>query len=251
MKKTIQHIFLLLAIAVCWSCVEDELITFQKEDSIYFPLSTEGTSNNPNTDSLFYSVGLVPKTFTDSTVSIPVKVLGTLMNEDRSFTVELAQGTTAKEGVDFEFINDHMIPAGEVSSTIDIRLIKTEEIANDTVVVKLKLLPNDHFNTEMTTYTDVYGKAVLSHVDLDIYLTGVIQEPRYWFEPYLGKFSAKKFFLMVEVLEFDPLIYMGNVSLSQSQYFGLAMKRYLDQQKALGNTIYDEDGTEMEMGVYI
>ncbi|WP_200976055.1 DUF4843 domain-containing protein [Echinicola sp. 20G] len=251
MKKLIQNIYLLLAIVACWSCVEDELDTFQNEDSIYFSMSTEGTSVNPDTDSLFYSVGLVPQTFTDTIISIPVKVLGLVKDQERSFTVELSQGTTAQEGVDFEFVNDHVIPAGEVSSNIDIRLIKTEEIAEDTVVLKLKLLSDDHFKTEMTTYIDRYGEAQLSHVDLDIYLTGVIQEPQYWFEPYLGKFSAKKFFLMVDVLGFDPLIYTGNVSLSQNQYFGIAMKRYLDEQKALGNTIYDEDGTEMEMGVYI
>ncbi|MBD8487749.1 DUF4843 domain-containing protein [Echinicola sp. CAU 1574] len=251
MKKSILNIFLLLTVVLCWSCVEDELNTFQNEDSIYFPMSTEGTSQNPNMDSLFYSVGLVPTTFTDSLISIPVKVLGRVADEDRSFTVELGQGTTAQEGTDFEFVNEHVIPAGEVSATIDIRLIKTEEIAEDTVVIKLKLLADEHFKSEMTTYVDRYGQEQLSHVGLDIYLSGVLQQPEDWFEPYLGKFSSKKFFLMVDVLGFDPLIYTGDVALSKSQYFGVVMKRYLDQQKALGNTIYEEDGTEMEMGVYI
>ncbi|WP_200976046.1 DUF4843 domain-containing protein [Echinicola sp. 20G] len=252
MKKIIQNIYLLLAIVACWSCVEDELTTYESnKDSIYFTYSKEGHLATSPFDSLFYSVGLVPSGFTDSLISIPVKIIGKTTDYDRAFSLELSDRSTAVEGTNFKFESELTIPAGEVSSEILVRLYKTPDIAEDTVMLDFNLLPNDHFNTDMKSLINQFGVEELSYINFEVYLTGTITEPAYWFAPFLGPFSEKKILLMAEVLGIDPLIFTkSGVSVSKMMYYGKAMKRYLDIERAAGNTIYELDGSEMEMGPY-
>ncbi|MBD8487758.1 DUF4843 domain-containing protein [Echinicola sp. CAU 1574] len=251
MKNTIRNIFLFIVIVMCWSCVEDELMTYTSStDSIYFTFSKKEEPAIPF-DSIYYSVGLVPADFTDSLVSIPVKIMGNKKDYDRAFSVELSEKSTAVEGTNFKIENELVIPAGAVESAIQIRLFKTPDIAEDTVMIGFDLLPNEYFNTEMKNYVNEFGEIEVSHVNFELYLTGTVSEPQNWFAPFLGPFSLKKLMLMNEVLGIDPLTFSkGRLEISKMMYFGKAMKRYLDLQRAAGNTVYEEDGTEMEMGAY-
>lgn len=252
MKNIIRYILTVCSVAMLCSCVEDDLTTYSSNDSIYFSPSVEGAVATNPFDSLFYSLGLVPNSFTDSLISIPVKVMGKVVDYDREFSVELSAGSTAVEGTNFEFANDLLIPAGQIAAEVQIRLFKTPDILEDTVNIGLRLLSNEHFGTDMQNDFNELGEKELSHIDFDVYLTAVITQPRYWFAPYLGDFSVKKILLMAEILDIDPLIFTKpGISVSQMNYFGVVMKRYLESQKAAGNTIYEEDGSEMVMGPYI
>jgi hypothetical protein len=57
---------------------------------------------------------------------------------------------------------------------------------------------------------------------------------------------------MIQVLNFDPIKFSGpaftNISFAELYYYGAAMQRYLNSQKAAGKTVYEDNGDEMIMG---
>lgn len=253
MKKITIYIFLpLLTISLLMGCVEDDLTTYDRKDSVYFLSSLDKEVFGSVTDSLFYGFGLTKADFTDSIIHIKVAVQGNVKAFDRSVNLQVGGRTTAQENVDFEILETPMIKSGEFLADIPVKLLKSEAVVADTVFLELELLPNEDFDTNMKKQVSNTGEVEHSHVNLGIYFSGAVTEPQGWFVPYLGTFSLKKLQLMADVLEIDPYTFtlpLGSMySLSELKYFGVYMQRYLDLQKAEGNTVLEEDGTEMEMG---
>ncbi|MNL27129.1 hypothetical protein D3C87_1486980 [compost metagenome] len=67
----------------------------------------------------------------------------------------------------------------------------------------------------------------------------------------MGAFSRKKLFLMAEVAEIKNLGDLDNTTITtipKTIYYGTFMQRYLNEMKAAGKTIYEDNGSEMIMG---
>lgn len=82
-----------------------------------------------------------------------------------------------------------------------------------------------------------------------------MNEPPSQWNPYMfGEFSAKKFALICDEMdipreEFNKKSEEAGYILSRMGYIGSYMKKYLADEKAVGRTVYEEDGiTEMTMG---
>jgi hypothetical protein len=56
---------------------------------------------------------------------------------------------------------------------------------------------------------------------------------------------------MAEVLGIEPAYLDTSVSIAESNAYGKFMQRYLNEQRALGKIVYEEDGSEMVMGVSV
>ncbi|GAB3662431.1 hypothetical protein GCM10028791_37500 [Echinicola sediminis] len=237
------------------ACVEDELITYDQKDNVYFLSSTEDSVFGNVTDSLLYSFGLMGEDFTDSIINVQVAVMGVAKDYDRPVNIQVSANSSAQDGVDFEIVEAPIVKAGEFVANVPVRLYKSEEGKTDTLMLGLNLLPNEHFDTKMQQLESNNGEVILSHVNLSVHFTSSITQPKGWFTPYFGTFSVKKILLMAEVLDIDPYAFtkpLGSVySVSEYQFFGVYMQRYLDVQEANGNPIYEEDGTLMEMGSLI
>ncbi|MFD2036675.1 DUF4843 domain-containing protein [Belliella marina] len=249
MKKLTIHIkFAILFLLLASSCVEEQLMTYSEKDAVYFRRSVFGTNTNLATDSLFYSLGLTRPDLIDSVITVEIGLTGNATDYDRPVNLQLINGTTATADLHYRMLEPAVLKAGEFIARIPISLIKSEAIASDTVSLVMQLLPNEHFDVNMNELINSSGVTVRKHDIFSIYVTGAVSRPQFWFDPYLGTFSVKKLMLISEVMNVNPIMFLSPPQLAEVMYIGVFMKRYLLLQKELGNTIYEEDGSEMIMG---
>jgi hypothetical protein len=84
----------------------------------------------------------------------------------------------------------------------------------------------------------------------------MFQQPKYWYAPYVGTFSRKKVYVMSQVLGLTPQqisdVTSSSTSLGTENYYGRTVQIYLNQQKAAGTPVYEDDGiTLMAMGTLV
>jgi hypothetical protein len=80
------------------------------------------------------------------------------------------------------------------------------------------------------------------------FVNDIIKKPARWQDAVFGIFTRKKLLLMASILNFEPVYLEATVSPGESTAYGKYMQRYLNEQKLLGNTILEEDGSVMSMG---
>src|SRR5690606_24229579 len=100
---------------------------------------------------------------------------------------------------------------------------------------------NEYFSTSMKdkVLNTNTGK-IHSFVTYRWFVNDIIKRPGRWLDGYLGTFTRKKLFLMVEVLGIDPAYLDGSVSIPETLAYGKFMQRYLNEQRGAGNTILEE-----------
>lgn len=148
----------LLALAACED-TDYQLYDTGQKDSAYIEYIDD---NDQEATSVNYAFGF--DTRTTYTVELPVKLMGMTSDRDRSFTLEVAEGTTMQEGVHYEIDHDAMrIPAGGVESIVTITLLRENDplLLEQEFTLNLKLVPSDDLdvvgtNTFSVTYSDIH-----------------------------------------------------------------------------------------------
>lgn len=250
MKKHLS-ITVYILFAMLFIACEKDLRTYEGKSTIYFlhALSSIYPNLEPS-DSLNLTFAFSPEK-TDSVQIIPVRVTGEATETDRSFTVSADPVSTAKAGEHYERIPGGLvIPAGNVVGEVPIKFLRTPEMETDTFTLVLKLQPNEHFVTNMADKVEnaTTGK-VRSFRQFRVMVNDVLNRPMRWLDYYCGTFTRKKLVLMSSVLDI-PLDAMNKTTATIPNiiYWSKSMQLYLNDQRASGNIIYEEDGTEMVMG---
>ena len=258
MKKKIILSIVFLSFLGFTSCTQDEIQTFKETDNIYFsPAVYRYVTINGGAgifaDSTGVSFGFDTPKITQKIYRIPIRVQGNLSNVDRPVKVTIDPSSTAIEGTHFTLPKNIVIGAGKAVDTIAVTIFRTPDMKTNKFTLVLNLEDNDQFGTRMkSTVVDPLTKKTLSYIRFKISMTDNLSQPPGWFAPYLGVFSAKKFYLMIDVIGLNPTIFNlslgspGSLTVGDITFFQSFMKRYLADQKASGNTIYEADGkTEM------
>ncbi|MBB4035655.1 hypothetical protein GGR21_001550 [Dysgonomonas hofstadii] len=281
MKKSILNIkpavLLITAIAIFSSCKEDKLDLFEGETNIYFSLQNRRESDNHFNfsytfndvyyskqwyitvpmDSISLSYGYLEKGLLPiDTTYVPVSIMGNLADYDRTISYKLASTSTAVENSDFKIL-EAKIPANKEVGAIVIELYR-EKYTEETKTIDLTLVPGNDF---YTNYKEVLRSATdtlkASTIDFRVTVSDFLTLPLLWnnWAYYLGTFSAKKVFLLKELVNLDiEIFYVASTAegptIAQVTAWGGLLKKYLAEQKAAGNTIYEENGEEMSAGLY-
>ncbi|WP_426484316.1 DUF4843 domain-containing protein [Flavobacterium sp. 2] len=255
MKKILILSITLLFIAGFSSCTKEEIETYSGKDNIYFsPAVVSYISLNGAkvlTDSIGLSFSLDNPTITGRLFKIPIAVQGKASNVDREVKVSIDPSTTAIKGTHFTIPDKIIIPAGKVVDTIRVQVIRTPDMKKSTFSLVFNLEENEFFKTEMKTrVTNALTKKTMSFISFELTIDDLLSQPKGWIVGFFGTFSAKKFFMMCDLMHLDPVIFNSSpgavgLSIPEVQYYQSFMKRYLVEQKAAGNTIYEENGTEM------
>lgn len=251
MKNIIHNLALLLLLSVAvLSCKKSELITYQGKADIYFDAATKlpGYSGEIITDSTIVSFAY--STVQDSIASIIIGITGAMTDYDRTYKLQVSPVSTAIAGKHYDFITtDFVIKKHTLKDTLYLNLHRTADLQTTESLLILNLEENDNFVTNMRDklLSTTTGK-LISYVTYKVYVNDIIKRPSGWFDFYLGTFSRKKLFLMVDVLSVEPGFFIGTPSLGVLLAYGKFMQRYLNEMKIAGKTIYEEDGTEMIMG---
>lgn len=241
MKK--NRIFMLLVLLVAGYGCESEYEDYSGTDTIYM---------NETTDTTRFSFTYVD---VDRQVQeIKIKTIGQVYDYDRAVNLKITP-VNAVEGVDFEPLADqYVVKAGENSLVVPIVMIRTGALQKEEKVIDMELLENEHFKT----YYDYGSGDRVTWVKTNrlkqtlIFSEFMNQRPATW-DPYvLGTFSQKKFNLICNEMGIAREKFLDSKFMSyRTNYIASYMKKYLAEQKAAGNTIYEEDGvTEMTMGKY-
>ena len=148
----------LTAFAACED-TDYQLYDTGQKDSAYIEYIDE---NDQESTSVNYSFGFDSRT--TYTVDLPVKLMGMTSDADRSFTLEVADGTTMQEGVHYTIDHEAMrIPAGAVETVVPITLLRENDplLLEQEFTLNLKLVPSADLDvvgqtTFSVTYSDIH-----------------------------------------------------------------------------------------------
>lgn len=254
MKKYIYPIFTLLLLGSVFSSCKKGLNDFDGQTGIYFLRAVEPLRvNDALLDSTQVTFSYTKASTIDSVLLIPVRISGAPLNTDRDYQLSVDPVTDAILNQHYQILNSRIfIPANKVTDTLKVKLLRTTDMQTKSYTLVLNLESNEHFKTTMKDrlIDQATGKR-LSLISHRIYFTDVLVKPKAWLDAYLGTFSRKKLYFMGEVLSLNDLSVLDDRKLTNPgklAYYGSFMQRYLNEMKAAGNTVLDEDNTEMKMG---
>ncbi|AWK07073.1 hypothetical protein HYN56_23705 [Flavobacterium crocinum] len=253
MKKILILSLVFLSLLGITSCNRDDIETFHGQDSVYFEYSVYGISiqgAKTVADSLGYSFALEKATVTEMIYKIPIRVQGKVSDVDRNVKVSVDPKSTAIEGTHFELPQTIKISAGKEVDTLAVKVHRTADMKQNSYLLILNLEENDSFKTDMKSYLNKLTGKTLSFITFKLSLDDKLTQPTGWYASALGVFTAKKFYLMCELMDLKPEMFnqkLGapGLAIADFGYYQGFMKRYLADQKASGNIIYEEDGKEM------
>ena len=253
MKK---YIYTLTAFSLLLCGCEKEMIYFQGEDSLYFDVRSQLGAHE-----FFTAIPFGATQENSLEIECNVMTTGYPKEYDREFKVIVnTDSTTAVSERDYAPLNEsYVIKAGETSTTINITLQRSQAMYNDTLLLQLQLLPNDHFKTLFTNFEDNPGNFLPNDNVLfaynhdasihNIFIYDVVTQPKGWWKGLWGEFSAKKWRLMMEITDTkiedysDILIAMPMMRAQAiDEKFG---KHLLEMAKNKETVILEEDGTMM------
>lgn len=267
-----------LCMVILFSCKEDEIITYEGNANVYFLLKKWTTSQSgvtysvadfPVEEGLLYSTSwYVQSTAWDSISTslaldgtdkgyhvtlIPVGLSGNLVDYDRPLSYKVGENSTAVEGEHFKVTA--MIPANKRYGALAVS-INRETVRDTSLVVDFTLEESEFFQTNYALINR--SSSDTTKVDMcqfRLRMSSFIVEPPFWKSNmlnYLGDYSQKKMLLILELTNGDISIFYPEKSsqlvIGQIIAWGKILKTYLNEQRNLGNIIYENDGTEMTAG---
>lgn len=261
MNKILILSIVFLAILGFTSCSEEQIQTYKDTNNIYFspavyPIYTVSSPSPMLTDSTGFSFGLDNEAIKEKMYLLPMRVQGKVSDVDRKVKLTVDPSSTAVLGTHFFIPENIVMRAGREVDTIPIRVSRTADMKAKQLTVVLNLEENEFFSTKMQTkVTNVLTQKTMSFIRFKLTFDDQLVQPPRWFVPYLGVFTAKKIFLMRDLLQIQPDIFnlpadSPGVTLSDVNYYRVFMIRYLADQKASGNIIYEADGSEMYFPVF-
>lgn len=237
--------------ALAFSC-SSQLETYSGVSGIYFAMNTGSTA--VNADTMYSETSSLPFIVTESTDSafnLKVKILGAVSGRDRQIAVEVVPEESDALAGDYEPLQaSYTLPAGTVFGNIPITFHRTASLEGQERRLTVRLVENGDFSLPIRMwrnssyeYVDVVKHTIIfsdKYVQLPGYTTG-----------YFGPFSEKKMALILEVLDLDISDFNEEMPYARARALGQQFDRYLKEQKAAGNPVLEEDGSEMTAGDYI
>lgn len=255
-KVTFKYysVFIFLISLFIASCQEKDIDSFNKNDSyIYFDipyqLDSYGKETNIRQDSISYSFALDDASVTDTIIKVVVKVIGTPVNHDRSYKIEIVDKETTMTTEDWNaaVINNRVIKAGELTDTIFVNVKRNEKVKEQWVHAVLRIIPNEEFQI---------GYANLQTVKVSY--SDILAQPNWWssWESVFGEFCREKYRKWIELyyegsdttLSFEngqPL-YWNNMPASPGQiswYPTLYMYVRIMKKYFIDNEVYPDGDT--------
>lgn len=246
MKKLIYIAVILLLGA----CQKEGLLTYDTKDNIYFAYRFK-LVQNPIIDTTNYTFAYSPASVTDSTFKLPVAVTGAAKDYDRKLNITVNPASTATAGKHYEIPTEFILHAGKLQDTILLKVKRPADLKANPVSLVLNLHANESFDTNLRY---LYATAdTIETLQFKLNISDVIVQGTSWtgtFAPYFGTFSVKKVLLLNEVagmpLNFFVDLNVGGINLNGlAQFYAITTSRYLKEQAAAGNTIYEEDGVTL------
>lgn len=244
------------------SCQEDSLSQFSPAEtgaSIYFyePYAT-ANQTTPTTEHKF-SFAFEQQGVNERSIFIPVRITGIPVNQDRQFNLKFDPLSTMKEGIHFKLASEKLIiPADSIRANIEITLLRTADLQEEPLSLRMKLVKSTDFNTYFREQMNTAKTKATSLLDFALIVDDIFGAPYAWiqyssrFEPALGKYSKEKFNLLLQIFDLDVSLFT-DPSINANTAFGISTMTYwknyfrywLLKEKEAGRIYYDGNGDEI------
>lgn len=252
---------ILLSLFFLQSC-EKDLMDYEGQESLFFDVQYGPAWGDTTVWAhQFYSLasfGNIDDTVQE--VRLKVAVAGSIKDYDRPFQIEVVNdSTTAICPDEYEPIDcNRVIKAGANCTYITVTTKKTARMADETLQLQLRLLPNEHFTLPFSEIGNIagrwkdveikYGQNIDPNVH-NIFINNFLSKPKGWNDHQFGQFTPTKFALMLELTGWEKA-YFDDVNKMQSGRIEMVQRMvisYLLEQYKKGREywVLDEDGTMM------
>lgn len=253
-----------MAASLFWSGCQKDLDTYEGESGIYFDHMAKAIQPLLRADTIPFAWGQIAGDILEGKISLQINLIGNVADYDRKFQVKVLETVipeelkgkmeNAVEGVDYQpFETECIIPANEVSTKLDITLLRTEVLQTESRALTIALQESDElkflYSREIVDKNDNRRRIDLQRV---IVMDERLPQPDWWWgdiNDIFGDYSMKKAITICDVMGIDRQKWLSDDFGQQTSYIrfvGEHMQRWLDEQDP---PIYEEDGeTLMTMG---
>lgn len=267
MRKYLKYVCSLLCGLTLLTACEKEIMDYEGKDCLYFDIRRGAPWIDPTRWAHQYYTTVEFGNLIEDELVVSCKVMasGMAKDYDRTFIVTANNdSTTAIAGSDFDALKDeYVIKAGETNTVVSFIVHRTQRMDGDTLRLQLQLHENNHFELPFTSFGDFpsayppdknpnfdFNKNASIH---NIFLFDVLSRPSTWNgndikgTGTLGKFSAKKFRLMMELTNTTVIDYQSSTTMPRIRQtaIGETVAKYLLEKVAAKDPVIDEDGTMM------
>lgn len=251
------------------SCTKEKLMTYDAQDNVYFNCLVDADVAHGLTgryvDSLTFSFAFAEPSVTDSVIALPLAVTGAATTTDRNYKIQADPMSTAVAGTHYELPASFVIRAGRTLDTMYVKWKRTAEMKTKPVTLWLQLMPTEQLKTQLlyrsgSAAVQTFTINADDTIRLDRFkmeVSDLLSEGPYWssYSRFFGTFSEKKVTLLSQIagmpLNFWSIPFSVSGQDSYALFYGGFMHRYLVDQAANGNPIFEADGiTRLRMGYY-
>ena len=169
------------------ACSKSEIDTWDARPRVWF------TNSNDTTLFSFYTQ---PEGTTESVVEVPISMAGRVADEDRTVTVKDLGSSPFNPGSRYEIVSA-VIPAGEVTGTLQVKVYKTENLEEASDTLNFEIYGSEVFEVGLSDY--------LHHA---IIISSSLAKPSWWdstADRYVGYYSETKLEIIYTVLGSDEI----------------------------------------------
>lgn len=237
--KTRLFFAILICPALLYGCKADQIMTYQDGKYLQFDKDTTINREKIRIDSVTVAFSLKPGA-TELEVRVPMKVVGAIPRGITPYVVGVeSEMSDMVEGTHFGLPTATAFADGAMRDTLTVKLFRTPEMSQKVMTLRLKAIANEHFQPGQTEYSFYILK-----------VHDMLSQPDWWnthvITNYMGVYSDRKY------TEF--LVATGSPDLEGANYsviraYAIQFKYYLEAKKLAGETVHEEDGTEMTVPV--
>ncbi|MDA3616530.1 DUF4843 domain-containing protein [Polluticaenibacter yanchengensis] len=221
--------FMLTIVLGATSCKKDDFKTFNSDAAIYF---TRG-------EIIDYSFSTKSDNLVKDTIYIPLRIIGTASDKDRTFNIEVADSSTAKKGYHFDF-GPLVIPANAYSLNLPVYIYRKAGLKDSVVTAHLAIAESADFKLG---YSDKYvASDSLNKLHYRININDQLLKPTRWdsyWVNYFGEYSRTKLLFLIQHVGLTDFV---SSPYPQNLNFYIQTAKYELYKYELANGIlYDEN----------
>lgn len=259
MKKYI-YISLIVLVALYMQSCEKETMVYKGESGgisgIYFLYTSSYTMSGSGRvdhyqDSMEFSFAKVAANISESTIKLPVKLLGDVTGYNRTFIARVTGGTAVVNEDYVALENEYIMPANQPETTIPLILKRTDKLKNRKLNLTVELIENENFKLLLPSKINDDGKTEINTTHIKVIFSEIYTEP--WFYSLFGvdnfgPFTVKKFEYINTIMGWSPANWDdGTVTAGIMGYAARRIQAELQERADNNDPVYDEDGSLMQL----
>lgn len=219
------------------ACKKQEVATYSGDDGISF------YRGQYESDSLSYSFAISRTPKQKDTLFLKMRVQGAATDYARTVSVKAAQGTNARDGVDY-LLPDAKLPPGAITIMYPVILLNSPGMLTNVYRLVVEVAPNKDFRAGALG-SEITGQTVaVKSIKIDI--SNTLLRPTYWnsVEGSFGTFSVVKFKFMIKV---TGLTDFSQEAIGVDGVYNLPIKlqNALVEYEAVNGPMIDENGNQV------